>query len=77
MGSIFMVGMFTGAFLAGKLCDIIGRKWTTVALCLTMASAQALGGVSPNYPAFVAFRFFTAVGKIMHELFFHHTKTVS
>ena len=64
-----MVGMFTGAFLAGKLCDIIGRKWTTVALCLTMASAQALGGVSPNYPAFVAFRFFTAVGKTMTVLF--------
>ena len=63
VGSIFMVGMFFGAALSGKLCDIIGRKWTTFILCLTMAGAQALGGVSPNYVAFVIFRFFTAVGK--------------
>ena len=58
-----MVGMFKGAFLAGKLCDIIGRKRTSIILCLTMAVAQGLGGVAPNYAAFVAFRFFTAVGK--------------
>lgn len=49
--------------MSGKLCDIIGRKWTTIILCVTMAVAQALGGVSPNYVAFVVFRFFTAVGK--------------
>lgn len=62
VGSIFMVGMFTGAALSGKLCDIIGRKRTSIILCLTMAVAQGLGGVAPNYAAFVAFRFFTAVG---------------
>ena len=58
-----MVGMFFGAAMSGKLCDIIGRKWTTIILCAVMAGAQALGGVSPNYVAFVIFRFFTAVGK--------------
>ena len=68
VGSFYMAGTFFASALSGKLCDIIGRKWTTIIVCLTMAGGQALGGVSPSYESFVAFRFFTAVGKFIHNI---------
>ena len=61
-GSIFMAGLFFGSGFAGRVSDTFGRKKGIVVCLLICGLAQLAGGFMPNYWAYVASRFFAAIG---------------
>ncbi|MGQ4599057.1 MFS transporter [Nocardia sp. R6R-6] len=62
VGSISLVGVLVGAFVAGTLTDILGRRKLYL-LSLTLFSAAALGcAVAPNFGVFGAWRFVAGLG---------------
>ena len=61
-GSIFMAGLFFGSGLAGRVSDSFGRKKCIVVFLLICGLAHLAGGFMPNYWAYVASRFFAAIG---------------
>ncbi|MGY4098784.1 MFS transporter [Nocardia sp. R16R-3T] len=62
VGSVSLVGVLVGAFVAGTLTDILGRRKLYL-LSLTLFSAAALGcALAPNFGVFGAWRFLAGLG---------------
>ncbi|KAH9509236.1 hypothetical protein Btru_046563 [Bulinus truncatus] len=56
--SVQMGGVLAGAFLAGQLVDLLGRKKTTFMSILMCGVCNIIAGFSVNWTMFTVFRFF-------------------
>ncbi len=62
VGSTTLIANFVGAFLFGRLADLLGRKKFYVTVPVIMAVASLLTAFSPNIWWLLAFRFLLGVG---------------
>ena len=63
-GTIYMVGLFTGAILSGIISDAFGRKLSVTLSLLVAAVAQCAAGFAQNYISYVLARFVAGIGNI-------------
>ncbi|XP_013421075.1 organic cation transporter protein-like isoform X2 [Lingula anatina] len=55
---VYLAGVAVGAIVGGLAADYIGRKWVSFIACLIHGVGGLGAAFSPNYGAYVAFRFF-------------------
>jgi MFS family permease len=60
--SIFLIGMFVGAYVFGYLTDILGRKRLFVVTLLVYSVFTVASALSWNYASLAVFRFVTGFG---------------
>ena len=63
VGSMYMVGMFFGGLMIGRICDVFGRRFATALSVLIGAASHFGAGWATNYFTYVITRFLAGVGK--------------
>ena len=64
-GSMYMVGMFFGGAMIGRICDVFGRRFATTLSILIATAAHFGAGFSENYCSYVFGRFSAGVGRFI------------
>ena len=62
IGTIYMVGLFVGALVLGRLSDVLGRRITITLSILGAAIAQVAGGLSQSFGTYATARFLAGIG---------------
>ena len=62
MGSTSLIASFVGAFIFGRIADVIGRKKVYGVEAAIMVIGAILTALSPNFAWLIVFRFILGVG---------------
>ena len=75
VGSMYMVGMFFGGLMIGRICDVFGRRFGT-SLSVLIGSISHFGaGWATNYYTYVSARFLSGLGYYLNEYLFSFHNT--
>ena len=70
VGSMYMVGMFFGGLMIGRICDVFGRRFGT-SLSVLIGSISHFGaGWATNYYTYVSARFLSGIGNAVNDYLF-------
>ena len=70
VGSMYMVGMFFGGLMIGRICDVFGRRFGT-SLSVLIGSISHFGaGWATNYYTYVSARFLSGIGNHLNDYLF-------
>ena len=70
VGSMYMVGMFFGGLMIGRICDVFGRRFGT-SLSVLIGSISHFGaGWATNYYIYVSARFLSGIGSFVNDYYF-------
>ncbi len=62
LGSISLVAVFLGAFIFGRLADVVGRKWIYGMEALLMVIGGLACGFAPSFTWLLVFRVILGIG---------------
>ena len=68
VGSVYMIGMFFGGLLIGRICDVFGRRFGTSLSVLIGTISHFGAGWSTNYYTYVGARFLAGIGNQCSKL---------